>query len=150
MNKSPGENRTYPSLLRRYVSTLIDLFVVLGLLFAFAKSPLYDPNAAQPTVWPIWLVVVYEPLLTSFACTAGQLCMHLRVRRVSDLRRPRLHLTLVRWLVKALLGAVSILFLPSQRHRRAIHDLASGTIVENARDVRELPADTLLERVPAD
>jgi len=132
------------------LSTLIDLFVVLGLLFAFAKSPLYDPNAAKPTVWPIWLVVVYEPLLTSFACTAGQLVMLLRVRRASDLKRPGLHRTVLRWLVKWLLGGISILFLPSQKQRRAIHDLASGTIVVNSGHVREVPANTLPARATAD
>jgi len=136
----------YPSLLRRYLSTMIDTFVILGLLFSFSRSPLYDPDATEATLWPLWIFVIYEPLLTALACTPGQLVMHFRVRRISDFGRPGIHVTLARWLVKGLLGIFSIMFLPRQKQRRALHDLASGTIVLNAARSYEVPPNKLLER----
>jgi len=136
----------YPSLLRRYLSTVIDYAVIFGLLFAFAKSPLYDPEAAEATIWPMWLFVIYEPLLTTVACTPGQLAMNFRVRLVAGLGRPAIHRTFLRWLVKSVLGVVSILFLPRQKQRRALHDLASGTIVLNGAGPFGVPPDKLLER----
>ena len=136
----------YPSLMRRYLSTVIDTFVILALLFAFSKSPLYDPKSTEPVLWPLWIFVVYEPLLTALVCTPGQLLMHFRVRRVSDFGQPGLHITLLRWVVKGLLGVISFLFLPRQKQRRALHDLASGTIVLNAGYAYGVPPDTSLER----
>lgn len=121
----------YPSLLRRYLSTFIDTVVIFLLLFAFSRSPLYDRNSTEPVLWPLWLFVIFEPLLTSFACTPGQFAMRFRVRRAYDLRRPWLHTTFLRWFVKAALGIISVLYLPAQKQRRALHDLASGTIVLN-------------------
>jgi uncharacterized RDD family membrane protein YckC len=136
----------YPSLLRRYLSTVIDYAVMLGLLFAFAKSSLYDPNAVEATLWPMWIFVVYEPVLTTVACTPGQLAMNFRVRRVSGFGRPAIHRTFLRWLVKGLLGVVSVLFLPRQKQRRALHDLASGTIVLNGAGPFGAPPNKSLER----
>ena len=57
--------------------------------------------------------------------------MRFRVRRAYDLRRPGLHTTFLRWFVKVALGIISVLYLPTQKQRRALHDLASGTIVLN-------------------
>jgi uncharacterized RDD family membrane protein YckC len=121
----------YPSLLRRYLSTFIDTIVILLLLFAFSRSPLYDRNSAESVLWPLWLFVIFEPLLTTFACTPGQFAMRFRVRRAYDLRRPWLHTTFLRWFVKVALGIISVLYLPTQKQRRALHDLASGTVVLN-------------------
>jgi len=136
----------YPSILRRYLSTVIDTFVIFGLLFAFSRSPLYDPDAADPTLWPLWIFVVYEPVLTAFACTLGQLAMHIRVRSFNGHRRPSLYASYVRFVVMAVLGVISILFIPRQKHRRGLHDLAAGTIVLSGAVSLEVPPGTSLER----
>jgi uncharacterized RDD family membrane protein YckC len=136
----------YPSILRRYLSTVIDTFAILGLLFAFSRSPLYDPDSAEPTLWPLWIIWIYEPLLTAFACTLGQLVMHIRVRSFRDQRRPSLYASFVRYVVKVLLGVISILFIPRQKHRRGLHDLAAGTIVLSGSPLKQVPSDTSMER----
>jgi uncharacterized RDD family membrane protein YckC len=136
----------YPSILRRYLSTVIDFVVIFGLMFAFLKSPFFEPESSDPAVWFLVLIVVFEPVLTAFACTPGQLLMNLRVRSVKTLRRPSLLATTLRWLVKMLLGVISIIFIPSQKQRRGLHDIAAGTIVLYGSSPHALPPNTSLER----
>jgi uncharacterized RDD family membrane protein YckC len=137
----------YPSILRRYLSTVIDTFAILGLLFAYSRSPMFDRDAAEPTLWPLWLFLIYEPLLTAYACTLGQLVMHIRVRRFNRRGRPSLYAALIRYVVKVALGMISILFIPRQKHRRGLHDLAAGTIVVSASaPLVSSPPQTSLER----
>ncbi len=136
----------YPSILRRYLSTAIDFAVIFGLWYAFLKSPFLDQDRSDPALWFFLSIVAFEPVLTAFACTPGQLLMNLRVRNIKTLRRPSLVATAVRWLVKMLLGVISILFIPSQKQRRGIHDLAASTIVLNGSGPHTLPLGTSLER----
>ena len=46
----------------------------------------------------------------------------------------------VRLVVKDLLGVISFFLLPRQKQRRALHDLASGTIMLEASDAKRLSA----------
>ena len=136
----------YPSILRRYLSTVIDYFAIIGLLFAFSRSPLYDAEASEPTLWPLWIFVVYEPILTAYACTPGQLVTHIRTRTFVGHRRPSLYAGFVRYVVKVVLGVISVLFIPRQKHRRGLHDLAAGTIVLSGSALHDAPPNTSLER----
>src|SRR5688572_28765171 len=119
----------YPSILRRYLSTVIDLVVIFGLTYAFLKSPFFSPEMSEAPLWLFLGLVACEPVLTAFACTPGQFLMNLRVRNVKTLKRPSLLATIARSLVKMLLGVISIIFIPSQKQRRGLHDLAASTIV---------------------
>ncbi len=131
---------TYPSLLRRYIALWIDLAVILGLLFAFSRSPLYDPNDLKPVYWPLWLFVLYEPILTSYLCTVGQWAVGIRVRLVKNYTRVPLWRAFVRLVVKDLLGVISFFLLPRQKQRRALHDLAGGPIMLEASDAKRFSA----------
>jgi len=128
------------------LSTVIDFLVIAGLIYAFLKSPLFDPENSDSPVWLLLPFVVFEPVLTAFACTPGQFLMNLRVRSVETLRRPSLFAAALRWLVKILLGVISILFIPSQKQRRGLHDLAAKTIVLNGPGPYALPPDSSLKR----
>jgi uncharacterized RDD family membrane protein YckC len=141
-----GGKEMYPSILRRYLSTVIDFAVIFGLMYAFLKSPLFDAERSEPAVWFLLLIVAFEPFLTAFACTPGQLLMNLRVRSFKTLKRPSLLATTLRWIVKMLLGVISIIFIPSQKQRRGLHDLAAGTIVLNRSSPHALLPNTSLER----
>ena len=121
----------YPTLVRRYYSTVIDT-VLLFLLVALAGVlPLEEQQVpvARCLVLAVW-VLLYEPLLTSRACTLGQLIMDIRVRKDQATEQRITFLRAFgRYLVKALLGIFSfftLLFMPRQR---AIHDLAVGSVV---------------------
>ena len=127
---------SYPSLLRRSIALWIDFAVILGVFLAFSRSPLYDPKGTRPVYWPLWLMVLYEPILTSYFCTVGQWAVGARVRLVKNYGRVPLWRAVIRLLVKDALGVISFFLMPRQKQRRALHDLATGTIVLKARDAR--------------
>jgi uncharacterized RDD family membrane protein YckC len=136
----------YPSILRRYLATVIDFGVIAGLMYAFLKSPLFNPDDPKTPVWLFLGLLACEPVLTAFACTPGQFLMNLRVRNVKTFNRPSIIATVSRSLVKMLLGVISILFIPSQKQRRGLHDLAASTIVLTGSGPYALPPSTSLER----
>jgi len=125
----------YPSLLRRYMATMIDLLVILLIFYLYAQSPLYDSDSGVAATWPLWLYVAYEPLCNRYATTVGQLLMHFRVRTIDGNRRVPLWRGLVRVVSKYLLGVISFIRMPVQKQRRALHDIIAGTLVMEVRDV---------------
>ncbi|HEY6642130.1 RDD family protein [Povalibacter sp.] len=122
----------YPNVLRRYLATVIDFFVLWCIVYAFSRLP----NVSESSTLVYWVLglslLLYEPLLTTYACTLGQMVMRVRVRTPDGLRRVRIDQAIGRTVVKYLLGIISFLTVPARKDRRAIHDLASGTIVFEA------------------
>jgi hypothetical protein len=105
----------YPSILRRYLSTTIDLVLIAALTYAFLKSPFFSPEDSESPLWLFLGLVACEPLLTAFACTPGQFLMNLRVKNAKTLGRPSLLSTVARSLVKVFLGVISIIFNPQSK-----------------------------------
>jgi uncharacterized RDD family membrane protein YckC len=122
----------YPNLLRRYLATVLDLFALWCILYAISRTPaLTERDALAYSIFAVSLLL-YEPLLTTYACTLGQAVMRIRVRTVGNLTRIGLDQAFGRLIVKYLLGIISLLTVPARQDRRAIHDLSSGTIVIEA------------------
>ena len=119
---------TYPSLIRRYLATTIDVLVILFLLYLYAKSPLAKTASGATATWPMWLFVVYEPLCNRFGTTVGQLLMGFRVRTMKEWKRVPLWRGFIRLFTKYILGAISFIKMPVHKQRRALHDIISGTI----------------------
>ena len=119
-----------PPLTRRYAASLIDGFFLMFVMILVAI--LFQAEALLPArIASFWLIFFgYEPLLTSRLCTVGQRLMGLRVRRYG---RPDARIGIlaayVRFVVKVLLGAISFFTLGSTKQRRAIHDLAAGSVM---------------------
>ena len=121
-----------PTIKTRYISILIDSICLL--LIAFGISALFEKNAdVSGLVRGITIVIViifYEPILVTLGCTIGQLFMNIRVR---DFRNPEkklsFYLVIVRFIIKIILGWLSFLTVTFNINRRAIHDLASGSIM---------------------
>lgn len=122
----------YPNLLRRYLATLIDITILWFAIFLATKVPLLADSVWAMAAAAIALAVVYEPLLTAFYCTVGQWVMGIRVRNYDTLQRINPLNASLRLCVKYFLGAISVLTIPSRKDRRAIHDLATNTIVISA------------------
>jgi RDD family. len=122
----------YPNVLRRYLATVVDLFALWCIFYAISQTPALTERGALA----YWILAVslllYEPLLTTYACTLGQAVMRIRVRTVGNLTRIGLDQAFGRMIVKYLLGIISFLTVPARQDRRAIHDLSSGTIVIEA------------------
>lgn len=70
-------------------------------------------------------------MMTSvFGATLGHRSMGIRVSKVSDHgKKIPFPLALVRYVIKALLGWVSLLTVGSSKSRLAIHDMAVGSVV---------------------
>jgi uncharacterized RDD family membrane protein YckC len=128
----------YPNLLRRYLASLIDGVVVFALLVLYMRDPPRHAHTQDVLYWPLLLLVLYEPLFTRYLCTLGQLVMGIRVRSEPGGQRVPVWRAFIRLFVKYLLGILSFVFMPGHPQKRAIHDLAAGTIVVDARTVHEL------------
>lgn len=122
----------YPSVFRRYLSTLLDVLILWSWIYAVTRIPVVVESnwAAAAAIAPV--VLMYEPILTAFRCTVGQWVFRLRVRTFEGKSRISVPQAYGRLIVKYVLGIVSILTIPAQKDRRAIHDLTTETIVIEA------------------
>ena len=121
----------YPTILRRYFSSLIDGILLLS-IFIGSLSLIEGNDQITSTfrfVLPLIIILFYEPLLTSKACTFGQLLTGIRVRRITDLNKISIFSAYVRYLVKFILGFISFFSILFSDKSRAIHDFSSGTVV---------------------
>ena len=124
----------YPELSRRYFCSFIDGMIVFTTAMAVGLA-LQGEKLVGVRITAILLVVLtYEPVLTSRLCTAGQFAMGLRVRRYKSVDD---HISLpaayLRYVVKLILGFYSFFAMSFNRERRAVHDLAAGSIVVESR-----------------
>ena len=121
-----------PTIKTRYISTFIDLLIIF--LASFGLAELFDAIGEVAdylrALGFALIVVMYEPILVTFGCTIGQLIMSIRVRRFKN---PEKKITIIaalqRIVMKALLGWISFIMIIFNRHKRAIHDYVSGSIV---------------------
>jgi uncharacterized RDD family membrane protein YckC len=123
----------YPDLKTRVQSTFIDMLFMVGLMFAAAS--VFDKGDDDSAGWikavvfiGIW--IVYEPLATTLGSTLGNYMMKIRVRQ-NGATGDKINIGqgLLRFILKFFLGWLSFLTIHSNKERRAIHDLAAGSIV---------------------
>ncbi len=128
----------YPGLFRRVVATLIDLLAIfVGASFIIQRRLILEPEEAN--LWAaIAFVLLYEPVLTAYACTLGQAVMRTRVRHFESHDRISLGKSYLRFFMKyvaSVIGGVSargrVRVWPGD-DLRAIHDQTAGTVVLNA------------------
>ena len=121
-----------PTIKTRYFSMLIDIFVIV--VVAIAVSYIFEaigeiPDYLRVIVFII-VFILYEPILVTLGSTVGQYFLNIRVRKFKDPGKKVLFpLLLIRLTVKALLGWISFITVTFNINRRAIHDIASGSIV---------------------
>jgi len=123
-----------PTIPRRYSTTAIDGLLILAVfIIPTALFPANEGSRALRIVIALLALFVYEPLGTGRWLTLGQWVTGVRVRRMEDGSRIGVLRAWGRIVVKVFLGILSFLTLPLVPGRRAIHDLASGSIVILAR-----------------
>lgn len=123
----------FPTLVTRVKALFIDVVIML---FIFTGTTLFIdtfgeiPNFVKGSI-TIFMFYLYDPILTSFTgSTLGHKIMKLKVRRYKDPeKRISLGQALLRFITKGLLGWFSFLTVTGNRHKRAIHDVASGSII---------------------
>lgn len=122
----------YPLLIDRIKSTMIDTVVLIALMFICSKSlaGLPDSNGWVRAICFVTVFVLYDPLCTAFGCTVGNYFIKIRVRKNDDhSKRINFFFALIRYIVKVLLGWISFLTIHSNREKRAIHDMAAGSVM---------------------
>lgn len=124
-------DQTYPSILRRYLSSLIDGLFILGIFIGLSYLLQQNNQVVDSTRIAIFflLFLCYEPICVSFFCTLGQKITGIRVRRVGTLEKIPVPFALIRYFLKIILGFISLFTIIFSKKRRAIHDYASGSVV---------------------
>ena len=125
-----------PSLVLRIKSMLIDAVVLIALMMLMAWV-LNGLEVASGTVRGLCFlaILLYEPVLVTVNRTIGQAMVGLQVRRLSDLKsgvQPRpisIFASIARYVVKGLLGWISLLTIHSDRYGQAIHDKAASSVM---------------------
>ncbi|RAW01240.1 RDD family protein [Pseudochryseolinea flava] len=128
-----NQEQVYPTLVQRYKALMIDglliLFTLIVTMIIVQQSEFRTPVMVSTAVL---LLVIYEPFMTSYSKTVGQRMMRIKVR---NHRNPEKKITLwnayVRWFVKGILGWISFVTIHFNPQHRAIHDLASDSVMVN-------------------
>lgn len=127
----PQAEPTYPSLLRRYKAVLIDILILLT-FFSTLLTTLGSLSAGGTFSKIICAIVLltYEPLLTVFGGTPGQRMLKIRVRHQKHINQNiTIPMAYIRMISKMSLGWISFVSIHFNRDRRAIHDLACGSVM---------------------
>jgi len=140
-----GHDYEKPSLLARIQASCIDLLFLLISIVCFSLT-----LASMGTI-PNWVrmagigaILLYEPLLTTYACTIGQKLMRIRVLDYNTLygqgneKKLALPMSVWRFMMKSMMGWLSFITIHLNAERRAIHDFAASSVM--IRVGRKVPA----------
>ena len=131
--ESKYDDTTFPSLVVRVKAVFIDLVIMLVTFTTTALliDALGEVHSFVKGFILIFMLYLYDPILTSFSgSTLGHKAMNLKVRRYGEPERNiSLGQAFLRFFVKLSLGWLSLLTVTGNSRKRAIHDLASGSIM---------------------
>jgi uncharacterized RDD family membrane protein YckC len=123
----------FPGVLDRVKAIVTDSVVILLfiIIITYAFS-LFDnvPDNAKVVAF-VFVFILYDPIFTSiFGGTIGHMLIGIRVKRESDETRNILFpLAILRFIVKASLGLISLLTVSGNKKGKAIHDYLVGSVV---------------------
>ena len=133
LNNMVGDTIAYPGVSDRVKAAVVDSVIILLFLFTATYTLAYLNNASI-TIKIItfsFIFIFYDPIFTSFlGGTIGHMAMGIRVKRKSNPEKNILlpH-AIIRYLVKFILGIVSLFTVSNNSKGLAIHDLVVGSIV---------------------
>jgi uncharacterized RDD family membrane protein YckC len=123
----------YPGVFDRVISISIDGIIIIA--FMFGASYIFSLFEGVPD-WLrigafIFIFLLYDPLFTSiFGGTVGHMIVGLRVKQASDETKNIIFpLAILRYIVKAGLGMISLFTVYGNPNRKAIHDYLVGSVV---------------------
>jgi len=122
----------YPGLPRRIKASAIDVLVIVLLTISLPvlTNRMYGEYSSLNMVALFGPLLLLEPLLVSFfGATVGQMCFGMRVVYVKTMGRCPFLVAYFRYVLKVLLGGVSLAYMFFSQRQQAIHDHAAGTVV---------------------
>lgn len=123
----------YATLLKRVKAAIVDFLVLMGL--GLSVSTILSKFENVPDfvriILFILIFILYDPIFTStIGATIGHLFLGLRVRRSNNEDKKIIFpIAIVRFILKALLGWISLLSIAVIKKKKAIHDLVAGSVV---------------------
>lgn len=122
-----------PPLITRFKSVIIDqLFIIFCMVVLSQILPDRDEQNLNFIKGALLggLFLMYEPFCIAFGCTVGNLITGIRVRKYyNQEERISIIQSYVRFIVKISLGVISFFTVTSNESKRAIHDMASGSVM---------------------
>jgi len=123
----------YASLQSRIKAVVIDGIIAIALMYSVTEIlNCFDdvPSSIRMYLF-ILLFILYEPILVSlFGSTAGHYFSDIKVKRVNNPNKNLIFpLALLRFILKYLLGWLSLLTVTSSQKRQAIHDSLVNSVV---------------------
>lgn len=120
-----------PSLSKRIQASFIDVIFILiiGVIGGEYIENNFEVSRTTKVVFFIFIFFLYEPLLTTFGATLGQSVAKIRVRNINTQKKIILPYAILRYLLKFTLGWISFFTVHSNDNLRAVHDLASKSVV---------------------
>lgn len=123
----------YPGVSDRFKAIVTDGIIIV--IFMFIASYIFSlfesvHNYARIIAF-VFIFLLYDPLFTSiFGGTIGHMMLGIQVKRESNEQKNILFpLALLRYIVKATLGVISLLTISGNEKRKAIHDYLAGSVV---------------------
>ncbi|WP_017733704.1 RDD family protein [Nafulsella turpanensis] len=125
--------REYPVLVKRLQALIIDMLLLLVcLIFISQLVRLLNgvPSVVRATTFII-VFVLYDPFMTSkYGGTFGHKAVGIRIGKANaEKENINFLAAMIRFIVKSLLGWISLLTVTANSRKRAIHDLAGGSVV---------------------
>lgn len=123
----------YAGLQSRIKAAVIDGIILIAVMYC--TSEILNSYEGVPSSLRMWLFILYfilyEPLAISiFGNTLGHFYSDIKVRRENNLDKKVIFpLALVRFIIKILLGWVSLLTITGSEKKQAIHDVVVKSIV---------------------
>jgi len=123
----------YPGVFDRVKAIMTDSIVIV--VFMVIASYIFSLFESVPDysriIAFVFIFLLYDPLFTStFGGTIGHMILGIRVKRESNEQKNILFpLAILRYIVKAFLGVISLLTVSSNEKNKAIHDYLVGSVV---------------------
>jgi uncharacterized RDD family membrane protein YckC len=127
------DSSAFPPLIKRFQSLIVDQVFIIICMTIF--SQLFSDTDEESTgalrgFLLFGLFFLYEPLCMTFGTTIGNYIAGIRVRKfMKEDERINIIQSYVRFIVKIVLGIISFFTVTANKHKRAIHDLAAGSIM---------------------
>lgn len=127
----------FPGVFERVKAIVIDGIVII--VFIFVVSYIFSlfenvPDYARIIAF-VFIFLLYDPLfITIFGGTIGHILIGIRVKRESNVHKNIIFpLAILRYIVKAILGVISLLTVTGNKKKKAIHDYLVRSVVVYAK-----------------
>lgn len=126
------DQTNYPGIFSRVKATIVDSIILVVLMLAMKDvfSMFEDvPNFAKIITFSS-IFILYDPIMISlFGATFGHRLNKLKVKRLENDKKLNFGLAVIRFLIKATLGWLSLVTISSNENRQAIHDNVVKSVV---------------------